>query len=173
MLRQTELRGFIHVPLHGSLSGYRFAVPIMPRACLSLMRACVRACLCACCSYSYRDEAMLLEQSRGQHPPTTSTNPTAPKPNPQLLRTSPESRPLTRSWHHGLVSNIGGTNPAFGPACRLAKRWVSVHMMSNHVCEEAVELLVAAAFTGLGPREQPGSRVAGERLMLHVCVYER
>jgi hypothetical protein len=42
-------------------------------------------------------------------------------------------------------------HPMFGPTVRLAQRWVSSHMFSAHVNEEAVELLVAAIFTSACP----------------------
>jgi hypothetical protein len=69
--------------------------------------------------------------------------------------------PLAHSWHHGLVSAIEGVNAAFGPSARLAQRWVGCHLMSSQLCDEAVELLVAAAFSSAGLQGVPGSRVAG------------
>ncbi len=80
-----------------------------------------------------------------------------------LLKAAPEALPLVRSWHHGLVQRVAGGNAAYAPACRLAKRWVAAHLLSNHVRDEAVELLVAAAFAAPGPLGPPGSRVAGGR----------
>ncbi len=45
---------------------------------------------------------------------------------------------------------------------RLAKRWVAAQMMSNHVADEAVELLVAAAATLPSTLPPPASRLTGE-----------
>ncbi len=70
-------------------------------------------------------------------------------------------RPLCLSWHHGLVSGAEGQHAALGPTVRLAKRWVGAQLLGNHVCEEAVELLVVAALTAPGPLPAPASRLAG------------
>ena len=55
-----------------------------------------------------------------------------------------------RTWLQGAISGVAGENPAFAPTLRLAKRWVGAHLLSPHLAEEAVELLVAGAFTGAG-----------------------
>lgn len=49
--------------------------------------------------------------------------------------------------HHGLMAAFIGENPSASRACRYAKRWVSSQMLSYHVADEAVELIVAAAYT--------------------------
>lgn len=52
-----------------------------------------------------------------------------------------------RAQHHGLVSGVGGENPAFAMAARLAVRWVAAHMLAGlHLPVQAVELMVVAAF---------------------------
>ena len=59
-----------------------------------------------------------------------------------------------QSVHHGLVSQLAGGHPFFRHTARLASRWVSAHLLSNHVPQEAVELIAAAAYcsgTGLDP----------------------
>ena len=65
-----------------------------------------------------------------------------------------------QSVHHGLVSQLAGGHPSFRHAARLASRWVSAHLLSNHVSQEVVELIVAAVFycsgTGLEP---PGDSI--------------
>jgi U3 small nucleolar RNA-associated protein 22 len=70
-------------------------------------------------------------------------------------------RALLLSWHHGLVSTLEGKHAAYGPACRLAKRWVGAQLMGSQVAEEAVELLVGAAFTGPCIAPPPASRISG------------
>eukprot|EP00798_Chlamydomonas_sp_ICE-L_P031575 gene31575-6769_t len=97
--------------------------------------------------YSGRDEAMLSK--------VLLTTKRAP------AELSAEESPLMHNWHHGLISLIGGANPAYAPSVRLARRWVGAHMLSNSVCGEAVELMVAAAFITPGPLGQPASRIAG------------
>lgn len=45
--------------------------------------------------------------------------------------------------------------PSFGGGARLCKRWVSSHLLSNHVSDEAVELMVASLFTSPAPYVTP------------------
>lgn len=68
------------------------------------------------------------------------------------------------AWHHGIVSATAAENPAFEPAVRLAKRWVASQWLSPHLREEAVELLMVAAFGRAYPSAvvpPPASRVCG------------
>lgn len=44
---------------------------------------------------------------------------------------------------------------------RLAKRWVSAHLFSNSLSEEAIELLVAHLFLKPFPFRPPSSRITG------------
>jgi U3 small nucleolar RNA-associated protein 22 len=44
---------------------------------------------------------------------------------------------------------------------RLAKRWISAHLFSSFISEEAVELVVAHIFLKPFPFHAPSSRVAG------------
>ncbi|KAL1469435.1 hypothetical protein MTO96_025044 [Rhipicephalus appendiculatus] len=49
----------------------------------------------------------------------------------------------------GLTSTLHGLqqqHSTFSAACRLAKRWVASHLLSNHVSEECIELLAAAVY---------------------------
>ncbi|KAL6767157.1 hypothetical protein ACKKBG_A38825 [Auxenochlorella protothecoides x Auxenochlorella symbiontica] len=72
--------------------------------------------------------------------------------------------------HQGFVGGLAAEHPAFTPAVRLAKAWVARHLLSNHLGEEAVELLVAAAFVGpMRPMEgTPASRLSGFLSFLHI-----
>ena len=45
---------------------------------------------------------------------------------------------------------------AFCGSVRLVKRWVQQQLLSHHLCEEAVELLCAAAFTAPSVNLSPG-----------------
>ena len=70
--------------------------------------------------------------------------------------------------HHGFISQVSAVQPAFRGTARLAARWISAHLLSNHIAAEAVELLVAAVFspgTGLDP---PG--VALSPLLLEYAI---
>jgi U3 small nucleolar RNA-associated protein 22 len=68
--------------------------------------------------------------------------------------------------HHGLLATLVGEHPSAGHACRLAKRWVASQMLSYHLCDEAVELMVAAAYSRCGSH----SRGAGGRRALQQCM---
>ena len=67
------------------------------------------------------------------------------------------SRQLSqRAQHHGTISGVAGSNPAFSMAARLAVRWVAAHMMAGvHLPVEAIELIVAAAFLPTSAVEPP------------------
>jgi hypothetical protein len=75
-------------------------------------------------------------------------------------------RVLVLSWHHGLVAALEGQYAAFGPTCRLAKRWLGTQLLGSQLGCEAVELLVGAAFCGPALAPPPASRVTGEALDL-------
>lgn len=62
-----------------------------------------------------------------------------------------------------LPAGIAGENPAFEPAVRLAKRWVGAHLLSPHLGEEAVELLMAHCFTSSGGTAAGGGSGRGGR----------
>ncbi|GLC36668.1 hypothetical protein PLESTM_000487400 [Pleodorina starrii] len=122
--------------------------------------------------YSGRDEAMLTKAASTAAAVAAAAAATATVANGGVASggptlgsglLSPEESPLLLSWHHGLVSLVGGANSAFAPAARLAGRWVAAHMMSNHIGPQAVELVTAAAFAGAGSpgAPPPGSRLTG------------
>ncbi|XP_070396608.1 nucleolar protein 6 isoform X1 [Dermacentor albipictus] len=64
----------------------------------------------------------------------------------------------------GLTSTLHGLqqqHSTFSAACRLAKRWVASHLLSNHVSDECVELLAAAAYVSPAPYVVPNSARLG------------
>eukprot|EP00887_Chlorella_sp_A99_P002636 scaffold6.g2636.t1 len=61
---------------------------------------------------------------------------------------APDDDAALRAWHQGAVGGVAAASPAFEGAVRLAKRWVGAHLLSPHLAEEAVELLVASLFAG-------------------------
>lgn len=77
----------------------------------------------------------------------------------------PEEDVSLRVWHHGAVAAAAAANPAFGPAVRLAKRWVASQWLSPHFRDEAVELLATVAFAAGGGSSvaapPPGAPLAG------------
>ena len=60
--------------------------------------------------------------------------------------------------------------PLFGPTARLAKRWVSAHMFSEVLCEEAIELMVASLFLTPLPVIPPASVMCGFHRFLHLLA---
>ncbi|KAJ1264901.1 hypothetical protein BS78_08G037300 [Paspalum vaginatum] len=66
-----------------------------------------------------------------------------------------------RSQHSSMINGLHGRYQMYGPVVRLAKRWISAHLFSSFISEEAVELLVAYLFLKPFPFHAPSSRVAG------------
>ena len=56
---------------------------------------------------------------------------------------------------HFSVPSVSQQNPMFGASVRLCKRWVSAHLLSNHITDMAVELMVAHLFTQPEPFSLP------------------
>lgn len=96
-----------------------------------------------------------------------------------------------RTWLQGAVAGVAGHSPAFEGAVRLAKRWVGAHLLSPHLGQEAVELILAHCFTaggttdgtptsssaapGGGPpalaaAQPPASRLSGFLRFLHLLA---
>ena len=63
-----------------------------------------------------------------------------------------------RAKHHAMLAALSGTAPAFPAAAQLASRWVSAHMLSNHITEPMSELLTAAGFSAGRAAVIPGKR---------------
>jgi hypothetical protein len=63
--------------------------------------------------------------------------------------------------HAGVIATVSARFPAYGPAAQVAKRWISAHMLSSHVGDEVVELLVGYLFLHPGAAEPPTSREVG------------
>lgn len=63
------------------------------------------------------------------------------------------TRPLITSFLSGLQSQY----PSFGAGTRLCKRWVSAHLLTNHITDEIVELLSAHLFLCPKPFDIPHS----------------
>ncbi|XP_021908004.1 LOW QUALITY PROTEIN: nucleolar protein 6 [Carica papaya] len=65
------------------------------------------------------------------------------------------------SQHASMINGLQGRYPVYGPVVRLAKRWVSSHLFSACLAEEAIELLVAYLFLKPFPFTVPCSRITG------------
>ncbi|PNT65398.1 hypothetical protein BRADI_4g41717v3 [Brachypodium distachyon] len=66
-----------------------------------------------------------------------------------------------RSQHSSMINGLHGRYQVYGPVVRLAKRWMSAHLFSSFISEEAVELFVAYLFLKPFPFHAPSSRVVG------------
>eukprot|EP00227_Mantoniella_beaufortii_P013523 CAMPEP_0197574888 /NCGR_PEP_ID=MMETSP1326-20131121/474_1 /TAXON_ID=1155430 /ORGANISM="Genus nov. species nov., Strain RCC2288" /LENGTH=1092 /DNA_ID=CAMNT_0043137551 /DNA_START=191 /DNA_END=3466 /DNA_ORIENTATION=+ len=60
--------------------------------------------------------------------------------------------------HSGVIATVSARFPAYGPATQVAKRWISAHMLSSHMGDEVIELLVGYLFLHPGAAEPPTSR---------------
>jgi U3 small nucleolar RNA-associated protein 22 len=97
-----------------------------------------------------------------------------------LMKPSPEAssllRTLTRkhvvaSSHHSMVHAVYTRHASSSAVARMAKRWVSSHLLSGMVPFEAVELLVAKVYSDTdSPLEVPGTVVAGFLRVLHLLA---
>ncbi|CAN7033479.1 unnamed protein product [Brassica rapa subsp. trilocularis] len=66
-----------------------------------------------------------------------------------------------RSQHASMINGLHGRFPIYASVARLAKRWVSAHLFSGCLAEEAIELLVAHVFLTPLPLGVPSSRING------------
>ncbi|XP_020099122.1 nucleolar protein 6 isoform X1 [Ananas comosus] len=78
-------------------------------------------------------------------------------------RTTPsiDKELFLRSQHSSMINGLHGRYPIYGPVVRLAKRWVSAHLFSLFLAEEAIELVVAYLFLKPFPFNAPCSRITG------------
>eukprot|EP00201_Polytomella_parva_P016590 CAMPEP_0175062280 /NCGR_PEP_ID=MMETSP0052_2-20121109/14081_1 /TAXON_ID=51329 ORGANISM="Polytomella parva, Strain SAG 63-3" /NCGR_SAMPLE_ID=MMETSP0052_2 /ASSEMBLY_ACC=CAM_ASM_000194 /LENGTH=302 /DNA_ID=CAMNT_0016328285 /DNA_START=103 /DNA_END=1007 /DNA_ORIENTATION=- len=136
--------------------------------------------------YSGRDAAMKLKADNlNLNPTTTTATSSSPSPSASSSVITPLSAkemlaklknelllenmftstndPYILSAHQGLVSSVVARHPSFAAATRMAKRWVAAQMMSNHLPDPVVDLLVAAVYTFGSTSSQlpPASRVSG------------
>ncbi|KAF2579772.1 hypothetical protein F2Q68_00006088, partial [Brassica cretica] len=66
-----------------------------------------------------------------------------------------------RCQHAKMIYGLQAGFPTYAPVARLAKRWVSAHLFSGCLAEEAIELLVAHVFLTPLPLGVPLSRFNG------------
>lgn len=57
-----------------------------------------------------------------------------------------------------IFCSISQQHPSFGLTCRLIKRWISSHLLSGYVSDEALELIVAHVYLSPFPYTTPGYR---------------
>ncbi|XLR10635.1 hypothetical protein S83_038573 [Arachis hypogaea] len=74
---------------------------------------------------------------------------------------STDKKLFIHSQHASMINGLQSRHPIYGTVVRLAKRWVSSHLFSVCLLEEAVELLVAYVFLNPFPLGVPCSRING------------
>jgi U3 small nucleolar RNA-associated protein 22 len=92
---------------------------------------------------------------------------------------SPELKQLLRQRygtdHHTAIHVLATQQPPYGPSVRLALRWLASRSLSNHFTLEAIELMVAHAWTealaGRGVRAPPGSALGGFLRYEGICCF--
>jgi len=101
------------------------------------------------------------------------------EPNGKIInKGTPQSYKLEYRVNHNrhIASQLKGMQgkfECFGRSCRLAKLWVNTFKLSNHVSEEAVELLVAHVFLNPLPYEAPRhSEKAFERFLFLLKTFD-
>ncbi|KAI9438492.1 Nrap protein [Lactarius indigo] len=104
-------------------------------------------------------EATLLDRILHSPPATLSSHDLE---NVREARRLYTRRFIAAPWHHRSVAALHHRFVAFGGTVRLVKRWLAAHwLLRLHVGEEAVEVLCAAVFVGVGPAHVPSTRERG------------
>ncbi|KAI0300071.1 Nrap protein [Multifurca ochricompacta] len=82
--------------------------------------------------------------------------------NAHIARRLYTRRFIAAPLHHRAVAALYHRFVAFGGTVRLVKRWLAAHwLLRLHVSEEAVEVLCAAVFVGVGLAQVPTTRERG------------
>ncbi|KAH9061207.1 Nrap protein [Lactarius vividus] len=104
-------------------------------------------------------EATLLDRILHSPPATLSSHDLE---NVREARRLYTQRFIAAPRHHRSVAALHHRFVAFGGTVRLVKRWLAAHwLLRLHVGEEAVEVLCAAVFVGVGPANVPSTRERG------------
>ena len=104
-------------------------------------------------------EATLLDRILHSPPAALSSHDLE---NARVARRLYTQRFVAAPRHHRSVAALHHRFVAFGATVRLVKRWLAAHwLLRLHVGEEAVEVLCAAVFAGVGPAHVPSTRERG------------
>ena len=90
-----------------------------------------------------------------KQPPASA--PAGQQPRPGQPRPPSYPQLMARSAHHALISAVGDAHPAFCGTVRVTKRWAQQQLLSQHLGQEALELVCAAAFTQPALTAPPGT----------------
>ena len=77
------------------------------------------------------------------------------------LRLTREIDLVTRPMHARVLHGLQMKHPTYGPACRLAQRWMHAHLFSGKFEPEAIELIMAHIFTRPAPYDAPATATTG------------
>lgn len=80
-----------------------------------------------------------------------------PTDEAKSLRLNLINRHVRGSMHHSLIHAVHTRHPSSSLVSRLAQRWVAAHMLSDMIPQEAIELVVAKAYTD--PHEKAASKM--------------
>lgn len=69
---------------------------------------------------------------------------------------------------HAALDQLYREKPAFSLTCRLVKRWIACHLMTGHISDIALELIVAHLFLHPQPYTEPASSSCGFRRFLRL-----
>lgn len=71
---------------------------------------------------------------------------------------------------HAFLDQLYREKPAFGLTCRLVKRWIGSHLMTDHINDITLELIVAHLFQHPQPYTEPSSSCCGFRRFLKLMA---
>lgn len=95
--------------------------------------------------------------------------PNRPKQDLHKLKLALEIAPRVNA----ALDQLYREKPAFSLTCRLVKRWISCHLMTDHINDLTVELIVAHLFLHPEPYSEPSSSLCGfRRFMLLMSDYD-
>ena len=80
-------------------------------------------------------------------------------------------RHVIASVHHFVIHAVHTKYPSAAAVVRLAKRWIAVHMLSNLIPHEAIELLVASIYTNPAPLHIPSTLTSGFMRFLSLLAH--
>ncbi|XP_072166858.1 nucleolar protein 6-like [Diadema setosum] len=95
-----------------------------------------------------------------------------------MLRDNPRSSALEVETEHqphltNLLNGVQQHHGVYGPTVRMAKRWVSAHLLSDHVTSESLDLMVAYLFLHPAPLTPPGCPQTGFlRFLSLLCTHD-
>jgi U3 small nucleolar RNA-associated protein 22 len=71
---------------------------------------------------------------------------------------------------HGALDQLYRQKPAFSLTCRLVKRWLSCHLMTSHINDITLDLIVAHLFLDSQPYTEPASSSCGFKRFLELVA---